>query len=107
MAIISTTLVPGPSNIYVSSGNTVVSVMYFCNQSSYSSNLRIYVVSNGSVAGGSVTSANLIYNEVIIAPTDTFVVDLEKLVLSPGDYISASSGPSGNVTTATVSYVGI
>lgn len=104
MAIQSTSLTLGPANIYVSSGTSVVSVMYFCNQNSASANLNVWVVGNSSVAGGSVTAANLIYREVQIAAADTFVVDMEKLALSNGDYVVANAGPTIN---ATVSYLGI
>ena len=104
MAIQSTSLTLGQGNIYVSSGNTVVSVMYFCNQNSSAANLNVWCVGAGSAAGGGVNAANLIYREVQIAASDTFVVDLEKLVLNSGDYIRANAGGTVN---ATISYVGI
>ncbi len=100
MAIQSTSLTLGQSNIYVSSGNTVVSVMYFCNQGSAAANLSVWATSAGSTFG----AANLVYREVQIAAADTFVVDLEKLVLGSGDYIRANAGGTVN---ATISYVGI
>ena len=104
MAIQSTSLTLGQSNIYVSSGNTVVSVMYFCNQTASAANLNVWVVGAGSVAGGTSSAANLIYREVQIAAADSYVVDLEKLVLAGGDYIRANAGGTVN---ATISYVGI
>lgn len=104
MAIKSTSLALGQGNIYVSSGNSVVSVMYFCNQAATVANLNVWVVSGNSVAGGTSTTANLIYREVQVAAADTLVVDWEKLVLGDGDYIRANAGGTVN---ATVSYVGI
>lgn len=104
MAIQSTSLTLGRANIYVSSGTSVVSVMYFCNQNSAAANLNVWVVSNSSVAGGGVNAANLIYREVQIAAADTFVVDMEKLALNNGDYVVANAGSTIN---ATVSYLGI
>lgn len=104
MAISSTSLTLGTSNIYVSSGNSVVSVMYFCNRGATAANLSVWAVGAGSVAGGSTSTANVIYREVQIAAADTFVVDMEKLVLSSGDYLVANSG---GTISATVSYVGI
>jgi hypothetical protein len=104
MAIQSTSLALGQSNIYVSSGNTVVSVMYFCNQNSAAANLNVWVVGAGSDAGGTSSAANLIYREIQLAAADTYVVDMEKLVLSGGDYIRANAG---GTVSATVSYVGI
>jgi len=78
--------------------------MYFCNQNSAAANLNVFIVGAGSVAGGNVSAANLIYREVPIAAADTYVVDLEKLVLANGDYIKANAGGTVN---ATISYVGI
>ena len=104
MAIKSTSLALGQGNIYVSSGNSVVSVMCFCNQAATVANLNVWVVSGNSVAGGTSTAANLIYREVQVAATDTLVVDWEKLVLGDGDYIRANAGGTVN---ATISYVGI
>jgi hypothetical protein len=46
----------------------------------------------------------LIYREIQLAAADTYVVDMEKLVLSNGDYIRANAGAT---VSATVSYVGI
>lgn len=100
MAISSTSLTLGTGNIYVSSGNSVVSVMYFCNQGGTAANLNVWAVGAGAAFG----SANLIYREVEIAAADTFVVDMEKLVLAGGDYLVANTG---GTVSATVSYVGI
>jgi hypothetical protein len=100
MAIKSTSLSLATTNIYTSTLNSVVSVMYFCNQGGATANLTV------SVTAGNLTAntANVIYKEVQIAAADTFVVDMEKLVLSNGDFISANAG---GTVTATVSYVGI
>lgn len=101
MAIQSTTLTLATGNIYVSSGNTVISTMYFCNYGAAAANLNVYISSAGSQFS---TTANLVYKEVQIAASDTFVVDKEKLVLAGGDRIVANSGGS---IAATVNYVGI
>jgi hypothetical protein len=99
MAISNTSLTLGTSNVYVSTGNTVVSVMYFCNLGATAANLNVYAVpASQSVASG----ATQIYREVQIAAGDTYVVDMEKLVLTSGDQIKANTG---GTVTATVSYV--
>lgn len=101
MAITNATLTLAPANIYVSSGNTVISTMYFCNHGSAAANLTMWAVS----APSSIEStASMIYREVQIAAADTFVVDMEKLVLANGDQIKANAGGS---LSATVNYVGI
>ena len=104
MSVISSSLTLGQSNIYVSTGNSVVSTMYFCNSGSSAANLNVWVVGAGSVAGGTSSTANLVYREIQLAVADTYVVDMEKLVLSGGDYIRANAGAT---VSATVSYVGI
>lgn len=101
MAIQSSTLTLGTGNIFISSGNTVISTMYFCNYGPTAANLNVYMTSAGSVFS---TTANLVYREVQIAAADTFVIDREKLVFANGDYIRANA--SGTVT-ATVNWVGI
>ena len=101
MAIQSTTLTLATSNIYASSGNTVISTMYFCNYGAASANLNVWITGVGSTYSA---TANIVYREVQIAAADTFVIDKEKLVLANGDYIRANSGGS---ISATVNYVGI
>ena len=103
MAISNTLLTTVTSNVYVSSGNSVVSVMYFCNTDATAKNVNVYAVPSGTAT---VNGNVQIYKDVQIAPGDTFVVDMEKLVLANGDMIQAYA--SANIAiTATVSYVGI
>lgn len=100
MALSNASLTSTASNVYVSSGNTVISVAYFLNLDGTAVNLNLWAVPNGS----SASNSNQIYRNVQIASGDTFVVDMEKLVLTTGDTIVGNA--SGNIT-ATVSYVGI
>jgi hypothetical protein len=103
MAVQNTSLSSTPANIYASSGDTVVSTMYFCNYDNVARNLWLWVIP----APNTTADANaLVYNSVQIASGDTFVVDMEKLVLSNGDQIKANIDANTKVT-ATVSYVGI
>ena len=103
MAISNAVLTTIASNVYVSSGNTVISAMYFCNTDTSAKTLNVYAVP----AATSTVNGNVqIYKDIQIAAGDTFVVDMEKLVLTNGDTIRANA--SANVSiTATVSYVGI
>jgi len=103
MSISNTSLTLATANIYVSSGNTVVSVMYFCNTDSAARNLNVYLMPQGTATANAAVQ---IYKDVQIAAGDTLVVDMEKLVLADGDMIRASA-TAANVITATVSYVGI
>jgi hypothetical protein len=102
MAISNTVLSTTSSAIYTSTGNSVVSVMYFCNTSATAKNIDVYLIPSGGTAGATTQ----IYKSVQIAGNDTFVVDMEKLVLANGDTIEATASLNSSVT-ATVSYVGI
>jgi len=103
MAIKNTGLATSPANIYASSGNTVISTMYFCNFDSTARNIWVWVIpAPGTTANTSV----LVYNNIQIASGDTFVVDMEKLALGNDDQIKANVS-SGTSVTATVSYLGV
>jgi len=102
MAISNTVLTTSGNVIYTSTGNSVVSVMYFCNVDATARNLDVYAVPSA----GTRNSGTQIYKTVQIAGGDTFVVDMEKLVLGNGDTIQAVASVD-NTITATVSYVGI
>lgn len=86
------------------SENTVVSVAYICNTYTSAIGFNLYAVPAGGTAG----PTNQIYSNVQIAHNDTYVMDMEKIVLGPGDSLRAScQSIVSNVLVATVSYVGI
>jgi hypothetical protein len=103
MAISNTVLTTIVSNVYVSSGNSVVSVMYFYNNDSSTRDFSLFLVPSGT---STIDSNVQIYGNVQVTSTDTFVIDLEKLVLSNGDMIKGNASANTSVT-ASVSYVGM
>lgn len=103
MAISNTVLTTSISNVYVSSGNSVVSVMYFYNNNASTRDFSLFLVPSGT---STIDSTVQIYGNVQVTAYDTFVVDLEKLVLGNGDTIRANASANTSVT-ASVSYVGI
>ena len=103
MAISNTLLTTVVSNVYVSSGNTVVSVMYFCNTDATAKTFDLYAVPSGTTT---INSNVQIYKSVQIQSNDTFVVDMEKIVLANGDTLRAAASANSAIT-ATVSYVGM
>jgi hypothetical protein len=103
MAISNTSLTTSIANVYVSSGNTVVSTMYFCNTDTGARNFDLYLIPSG------IDSANAtvqIYKNVQVASSDTYVMDMEKLVLGNGDMLRANAS-ANTAITCTVSFVGI
>lgn len=100
MAINSSVLTSNPASIFTSVGVNVITTIYFCNTSSVSShNVSMWLVPSG----GSVANSNIVYNNLSIPTSDTFVVDQEKIVLNNGDaifaYASANSFVSSTVSS--------
>lgn len=102
MSIINTSLTTSPSNIFVSSGNTVISAMYFCNYSASTITFNLYAIPTGST----FSTTNIIYQAVQIAAGDTYVIDWEKLALGNGDMLQANASSNTSISS-TISYLGI
>lgn len=102
MAIQNTTLTTSYSSVYTSTGDSATTVIYLCNTSSGIVKFDLCVVPDG----GSPSASNQVYAEVQIAAKDTYIIDMEKLILADGDSLQAKDD-TGSVTAVTVSYVGI
>ncbi len=109
MAIISSNLTNTPAAISPNlSTDSAITVMLFCNlnapdpldDSIGRQFLDIHVVASGDTAD----TTNIIVNQVPVDAGDTFTFSTERLVLSPGDRIYASTTDTGQVSV-TVSYV--
>lgn len=102
MAITNNILTTSPANVYVSSGTSAISAMYFCNFSANTVTFSAYAISSGNVA----SVANQIYYNIQLASGDTYIADWEKLALNSGDMIQANAS-AGSSITATISYVSV
>lgn len=102
MATARATLTTAAANVLVSSGNNAVTTMYICNYSVNPATFNMYIVPTSGTAG----SSNQIYNTVTIAASDTYVIDMERLVLGSGDMIQANANVN-SALTMTISYVGV
>lgn len=91
------------SNVYISTGNTVVTWLSLCNYSAANVTANVYVVPSG----GSASNTNAILGSFSIPANDTYQVygANEKLVLGNGDMIKANCSANSNVSV-TVSYTG-
>jgi hypothetical protein len=110
MAIANATIlvtVPGTTEtvIYTASADTAVTVIYFCNPDTVTRTLDIYI----SPGGGAVTAQDKIYDSVNIPAGDTFVMDMEKLILANLDEIRVIGNEANttNAMVATISTIGI
>lgn len=102
MSIKSTTLDVTATNIYTSNGVSALTTVYFCNTSPGVLTFNVYAVPSGL----SADQTNIMYYALQIAPSDTYVLDTEKLILDNGDSIVANATIGGSIVS-TVSYVGI
>jgi hypothetical protein len=102
MAIQNTLLTTVAGNIYTSSGNSAVTSVYFCNSGASAVNFNVWAVPSG----GTANINTRIYNNIQLASADTYVLDVEKLILSNGDTIQANATANTSVST-TISYIGI
>lgn len=71
-----------------------VTSMFFCNLSSDSINLTVYLVPNGDEPTGS----NTIIKTLPINGLDTFAFDTEKIILDNGDSIYAAATRAGDIS---------
>ena len=91
-------------SIFTSTGTQgdAVTTMYFCNRDTDTRTFSLWLVPSGDVAGVN----NIAYSNKVVTAGDTYIIDWEKLVLSPGDTIRANSNVA-NAIVATVSTIGV
>jgi hypothetical protein len=104
MSIQNTVLSTTAANILVGAGGlgTATTTIYFCNRSATATTFNLYVVGVGNNANVN----NIVYSNKTVASNDTYIMDLEKLFLGPGDMLQANAN-TGNAIVATVSTIGI
>lgn len=102
MAISQAVLTNSAAPIYTSSGSSATTAIFFMNNDATARTIDVYVVPSG----GSATAATQIIKGLSIDAGDTYVLNLEKLVLDNGDAIEASASV-GSQVTATISYIAI
>ena len=79
---------------------TVVTSMYFCNLGDTQATFTVYAVPYGQA----VSPIHTIYENIQLAPHDTYIVESEKLMLDYGDSVCAVAS-TDNEITATVSFM--
>jgi hypothetical protein len=105
MAVINANLTTTAQAIYTSSGQTVVTLLYFCNITGSTKLANLYVVPSSQSSVGAQTY-NQIYANYAITTSDTLVVNTEKFILNNGDALYANSNASPSLT-ATIGYINL
>ena len=89
------------TRIFLSSGENAITTVFFCNTSDIlDSELDVYAVPSAGV----ISSGTQIISKLALPASETFVFDLEKLILENGAALWAAS-TENLVITATVSSV--
>ena len=101
MAISQATVGATATTVYTSTNTTAITCMFFMNDNAASRTLDVHVVKNGE----SLAATNKIVKNITVDPADTYVINIEKLVLDNGDTIQciASVGSSIQATISSVS----
>ena len=106
MAISNTVLTTALGNVYVSSGASAITSIYFCNGSGAGAvTFNLYAVPS-NIDPAAVGAGQLLYQDVSVTQGDTYVIDTEKLILDSGDYLVANCSANTSVVT-TISSIGI
>jgi len=106
MAITNTQLTTSgnpPVQVYKAVGQNALTTVFFCNTSTVATaTLDVYVVSDAS--GLSAGPATQILSAVPVPPSETFVMDSEKIILENNDLLLVRTD-TANAVTVTVSSV--
>jgi len=102
MAISQQAVGTSATTVYTSTNTTAITCMFFMNDNASSRTLDVHVVKSGESLG----TANKIVKTITIDPADTYVINIEKLVLDNGDTIQCVASAATSVY-ATVSSVAI
>ena len=97
------------TNIYVSSGESAVTTLMVCNHdNSTDAVVDIWVVPGTGLprVQGTKTTAHYIVRNMTIVAGDTFVMDMEKLVLDQNDKIILKSN-TANVVNSVISSMAV
>ena len=95
-----------PVAIYTSVNSTCNTAVYFCNKSSATVTIDVYVGPNIAVAPATPAPppAGQIYKQLSINATDTYIMSTERLMLDNNDKIWVSCS-AANVLAITVSFI--
>lgn len=102
MAISQQAVGNSATTVYTSTNTTAITCMFFMNDNASARTLDVHIVKNGESLG----TANKIVKTITIDPADTYVINIEKLVLENGDTVQCVASAASSVY-ATVSSVSI
>lgn len=102
MSIANTTLTTEATPVYTSTGSSATTAIYFHNINGSAQTFNLYVVPNGQTVG----NVHKIYGTKSVSSNDTYIIDMEKLLLDNGDSLYANASANSAIVT-TISYTSI
>jgi hypothetical protein len=91
------------TTVYTSSGESGITTLILCNHHATTDAIvDVFVVPSGNSTG----DANQILKNLTIVASDTFVMDMEKLILANGDFIVVKSN-AANVVNSVISSMAV
>lgn len=102
MSIINANLTTEATPVYTSTGSSATTALYFHNTDGTARTFNLYVVPNGQTIG----NVHRIYGAKSVSSQDTYIIDMEKLLLDNGDQLYANASANSAIVT-TISYTSI
>jgi len=87
-----------PTAIFTAPGPHAVTTVYLCNYTSATVSIDMHVVPTGSV----VDNSTIIYKNITLVAEETYIMDMEKILLNDLDEIYVT-GSAPNSVSATIS----
>ena len=87
MALNNTLMSDGPTNLYTSIGTNVIVSGFFCNLHDSPVTITVYAIPAGETAMPNYK----IYNNIVIASGDTYIIDTEKIILDDGESLAGEA----------------
>ena len=100
-----TTITAG-DHIFEATADTAVTSIHMCNITSSDATVNIYLLpEDGSTTVP--TEENKMYNTLTIKATDSYIIDIEKMILGNGDKIYVQNVDSSGQVIVTISTIGL
>jgi len=88
-----------PTVVFQAVGQQAVTVMYICNTTANDVNVNVFCIDSSDSTGAGET--NMIYSQLSITGNDTYVIDLEKIILNNSDSIEVEPSVANSITVTT------
>jgi hypothetical protein len=105
MAITNTRLTTtDPTTVFEAVGQQAITTIYLCNTTATPVSFNMFVINSDDSTGAAFE--NMIYSSIELTANDTYVLDVEKLILDSGDLVDIESNVADCITV-TVSSIAI